>query len=185
MKNYYLITKEATKYWKKAIKSDRVMVANYDGNIYIVNGFNAFRFPAMPLLWDEIARPAFMAEMPADGAAVNYLRGEACPDNAASVANIFNRNMEDRTHAARMPFMSDANGETCRLFKNTAGKLAIVNVKYDALVDFSQAESIYCAGSINPIVAENEHFAAILLPMRLSPLFADLARETFGGLLEV
>lgn len=184
MKNYYLITKEATKYWKKAIKSDRVMVANYDGKIYIVNGYNAFRFPAMPLLWDELARPAFMAEMPVDGAAVEYIRGEARPGCAPDIANLFNRNMEDRTPAARMPFMSDANGETCRLFKNTAGKLAIVNVKYDAMVDFSMAESIYCAGSVNPVIAENEHFAAILLPMRLSPIFADLARETFGGLTE-
>ena len=185
MKNYYLITKEAAKYWKKAIKSDRVMVANYDGNIYIVNGYNAFRFPAMPLLWDEIARPAFMMEMPADGTAVNYMRGEAGPECAPDIANIFNRNMEDRTHAARMPFMSDANGETCRIFKNAAGKIAIVNVKYDALVDFGQAESIYCASGVSPVIAENEHFAAILLPMRQSHLFADLARETFGGLLEV
>lgn len=108
MKNYYLITKEATKYWKKAIKNDRVMVANYDGKIYVVNGYNAFRFPAMPLLWDELARPAFMAEMPADGAAVEYLRGEARPGNAA----------------------------------------------------------------------------AILLPVRISPAFAETVRDTFGGLLE-
>ncbi len=184
MKNYYLITKEATKYWKKAIKNDRVMVANYDGKIYVVNGYNAFRFPAMPLLWDELARPAFMAEMPADGAAVQYMRGEARPGDAASIANIFNRNMEDRTPATRSPFMADMGDKTCRVFKNAAGKIAAIDAKYDALVDFSFADSIYNAGSVSPVIAENEHFAALLLPVRISPAFAETVRDTFGGLLE-
>lgn len=184
MKNYYLITKEATKYWKKAIKNDRVMVTCHDNTIYIVNGYNAFKMPANGYIWDELARPAFMVKMPEEGAAFQYFRGEKQPAVSADIVNILDRNLQDTTPATRCPFVYDTKDITLRLFKNDNGSISGINVKYDAMVDPSQAENIYCGGRYSPVVLKNEHFTALIMPVRMSDYFPDQARETFAKLLE-
>ena len=161
-----MITKEATKYWKKAIKCDRVIVANYKGSIYIVNGYNAFKFPAMPVLWDEIARPAFMMEIPADGASVEYRNGDVINSCAPDVADIFNRVTKNKTEAFRTPFTIDSKDITLRIFRNKNSDIATVNVAYDALVDFSYAENIYFKSHKSPVyVTNSQGFEAILMPV--------------------
>ena len=184
--NDFLITKEATKYWKKAIKNDRVMIANYGGSVYIVNGYNAFKFPAAPCFWDELARPAFMAEMPEDGTAAEYWNGERRPGIAAEVVNIFKRNEETiNTAAERTPFTMDHKGVTLRIFKNGRGDITTVNIIYDSLVDFSHAEKIYCNGKVSPLYISNElGFSALLLPVRRPDNMPHMVEETFAGLLE-
>ena len=186
MKNYYLITKEAPKYWKKALKNDRIMIANFEESIYIVNGYNAFKFPAIPYLWDEIARPAFMCEMPADGTAAQYMSGERSPGCAADIANIFNRNREAmNTAAERTPFTMECGNYITRLFKNGHGDVTVINTQYDAMVDFSQVDKLYCNGKLSPVYAENETgFAALLLPIRRPDNMAEIVNNTFAGLLE-
>lgn len=184
MKNYYLITKEATKYWKKAIKNDRVMVTCHENTIYIVNGYNAFKFPANGYIWDELARPAFMVDMPEEGAAFRYLNGEKQPGFSADIVNILDRNLENKTPAQRTAFTFDSKELTLRLYKNENGSVSGVNVKYDSMVDASQAEKIYCGGRYSPVVFENEHFTALIMPVRMSGYFPDLVLDAFGGLLE-
>lgn len=189
--NDFLITKEATKYWKKAIKKDRVMIAEHEGDIYIVNGYNAFKFPAAPYIWDEIARPAFMCDMPTEGKAVEYRNGKTVPGFTPDIVKIFNRNKETITTAAeRTPFTMDFKSvheteqKTLRIFKNGNGDITTVNSVYDALVDFSHAEKIYCNGKVSPVYIENElGFAALLLPVRHPDAMPEIIRGTFAGLL--
>ena len=184
MKNYYLITKEATKYWKKAIKNDRVMVTCHGNTIYIVNGYNAFKMPANGYIWDELARPAFMVEMPEEGAAFQFLRGEKQPAVSADIVNILDRNLQDTTPATRSPFVYDTKDISLRLFKNDNGSISGINVKYDAMVDPEYVENIYCGGRYSPVILKNEHFTALIMPVRMSDYFTDQTRETFAKLLE-
>ena len=186
MKNYYLITKEATKYWKKALKNDRVMIACKENTIYIVNGFNAFKMPAYVPIWDELARPAFMTECPEEGAAIEFFRGEKKPGCAQNVIDIFTKVTGDTTPAKRSPFTVDANdGLTMRLYTNANGSVSGINSVYDAMVDPSQVEEIYCGGRYSPVILKNEHFTALIMPVRMADNFSEKARETFGKLLEV
>lgn len=185
MKNYYLITKEATKYWKKAIGKDRVMVANYDNAIYIVNGYNAFKFPAMSAIWDEIARPAFMVDMPGDGAAFQYLRGEKQTAEPENVVKIFIGATTDTTPATRSPFQIDGKDITIRLYKNDNETISGVNVVYDAMVDPLRADYIYCGGKYAPVIFKNDlGFTALIMPVRLSDTLPEKIRDTFAQLLE-
>ena len=184
MKNYYMITKEATKYWKKAIKNDRVMVTQHDGTIYIVNGYNAFKFPATPAIWDEIARPAFMQDMPEEGKAFQYLRGEKQPATSVDIVRLIDRNLEDTTPAARSPFAFDSKNISVRLYKNSYGSITGINSAYDAMVDPSQVSNMYCAGKLSPVILSNDHFTALLMPVRLDYTLTEAARETFSTLLE-
>ena len=185
MKNYYLITKEATKYWKKAIKNDRVMVACKENTIYIVNGYNAFTMPANGYIWDELARPAFMVDMPEEGAAFAFFRGEKQPADGQNVVNIFTHASNNTTPAARSPFTIDSNnGLSMRLYTNENGSITGINAVYDTMVDPSQAENIYCGGRYSPVILKNDHFTALIMPVRMSDTFPAQARETFGKLLE-
>jgi len=185
MKNYYMITKETTKYWKKAIKNDRVMVANDGESIYIVNGYNAFKFPAMPVLWDEIARPAFMVDMPEEGAASQYNCGERQTATADDVKNVFNRALSTKTPAMRSNFVYESENITLRLYKNKNGSITGVNVKYDAMIDPDQVKNIYCGGRYSPVILENDFFTALIMPVKMHDGFQENARDTFAGLLEV
>ncbi len=184
--NDYLITKEATKYWKKAIKSDRVKIANYDGNIYILNGYNAFKFPAAPVYWDAVARPAFMCDMPADGDAMEYHNGQKRPDIAAEVAVIFDKCVGRQDIAAyRTQFSKDFSGGSLRIFKNGHGDITTINVLYDCLVDFSKAEKIFCNDKISPVCVSDKYgFSALLMPVRQPHDMPQIVRNTFAGLLE-
>lgn len=186
MKKYYLITKDATKYWKKAIKNDRVMVANHDNFIYIVNGYNAFKFPALPAIWDDIARAAFMVDIPEAGAAFQHCHGEKQTADAANVVNIFENATKDTTPAARSPFQFDSKDITVRLYKNDNGTLSGVNIVYDAMVDPLQADNICCGGRYSPIIFKNDlGFTALIMPVRLHDAFPEKIRDTFAQLLEV
>ena len=183
MKNYCLITKEATKYWKKAIKNDRVMVTQHDGIIYIVNGYNAFKFPAMPAIWDELARPAFMVDMPADGEAFSYFRGVKNTAVSGDIVNILDRNLTDTTKASRSPFTYDSKDLTVRLYTNDNGSISGINVKYDAMVDPSQVKEIYCGGRYSPVVLVNGEYTALIMPVRINVL-DDAVKDTFYKILE-
>ena len=183
MKNYYLITKEATKYWKKAIKNDRVMVTCHDNTIYIVNGYNAFKMPANGYIWDELARPAFMVDMPEEGAAFQFFQGNKQPAISTDIVNILDRNLQDTTPATRSPFTYDSKDITLRLYKNANGTITGLNVKYDAMVDPSQADSIYCGGRYSPVVLKNEHFTAFIMPVRITTL-EEAVKDTFNKLME-
>ena len=184
MKNYYLITKEATKYWKKAIKNDRVMVTNHDDKIYVVNGYNAFIFPALPVLWDELARPAFLQEMPDDGASFQYLKGEKQPAVSMDIVNIMERNLQDETAAARTPFTYDTKNGRLRLYKNANNNLIGVNVIYDSMVDHERATAIYCGGRYSPVVFRDEHFTALIMPVKMSDNLPGEITEVFCKYME-
>lgn len=185
VKNYYMITKEATKYWKKAIKNDRIMVTHQDGCIYIINGYNAFKMPAVAHIWDDIARGAFMVDMPEDGAAFQYIRGEKQAADPAYILKIFTGATGDTTPATRTPFQLDSNDITIRLYKNDNGSISGVNIAYDAMVDPSQADQIFCGGRYSPVVLKNEFFTALLMPVKLQDTFPEKIRNTFTKLLEV
>ena len=184
MKNHYLITKDAVKYWKKAIKNDRVMVACQENTIYIVNGYNAFTMPAIGYIWDELARPAFMVDAPEEGAAFQFLRGEKQPAVAADVVNIFTKFSADTTPAARSPFTFASENLVFRLYTNSKGSVIGINAAYDAMVDPSQAENIYCGGRYSPVVLKNEHFTALIMPVRMSYDFPGCVRKTFAKIIE-
>lgn len=184
MKNYYLITKETTKYWKKAIKKDRIMVANDGENIYIVNGYNAFKLPAMPAIWDELARPAFMENMPEAGAAYQYNRGERQTAMADDVKNIFNRALSDETPAARSPFIFDCGDKALRLYKNENGSITGVNSIYDAMIDHDLTMNIYCGGRYSPVIFVNSDFTALIMPVRMQDNFSGRVLDMFAGLLD-
>ena len=183
MKTNYLITKDATKYWKKAIKNDRVMVTNHGGIIYIVNGYNAFKFPAMPLLWDELARPAFMVDMPEEGAAFQYIRGEKQAAISADVARLIDRNLSDTTAASRSPFTFE-NSYSLRLYTNENGSIIAINALYDAMVDTSSAEKIYCGGRYSPVVFVAGEFTALIMPVKLADSFQRSVMDTFKKIME-
>lgn len=184
MKNYCLITKEATKYWKKAIKNDRVMVTQHDGIIYIVNGYNAFKFPAMPAIWDDLARPAFMVDMPAEGEAFSYFNGRKSAAVSGDIVNIFDRNLADKTEAIRSPFTYEGKDITLRLYTNKNGSVSGINAKYDAMVDPSQVKEIYCGGRYSPVVFVNGEYTALVMPVRMNAL-DDAVKDTFYKILEV
>lgn len=185
MKNYYLITKEATKYWKKAIKKDRVMVANDGENIYIVNGFNAFKLPAMPETWNDLARPAFLESMPEPGAAFQYTHGERQTATADDVKRIFETHAKPETPATRSAFSVDFDNGALRLYKNEYGSITGVNSIYDAMVDHDLTMSVYCGGRYSPVIFVNSDFTALIMPVRIADTFPDRVRDTFAGLLEV
>ena len=184
MKNYYMITKEATKYWKKAIKNDRIMVTQHDGIIYIVNGYNAFKFPAVSAIWDDLARPAFMVEMPAEGEAFSYFNGRKNTAVSSNIVDILDRNLTDKTTAVRSPFTYDCKDLTVRLYKNTNGSISGINVKYDAMVDPSQVKEIYCGGRYSPVVFINGEYTALVMPVRTGDGFPDIIRDTFAKVME-
>lgn len=184
MKKYYLVTKDATKYWKKAIKNDRVMVANDGESIYIVNGFNAFKLPAMPAIWDDLARQAFMENMPEPGAAFQYMSGERQTATADDVKNIFNRQLSDKTIATRSAFTVDSGTGTLRLYKNENGSITGINSIYDAMIDHDLVMDVYCGGRYSPVIFVNADFAALVMPCRMQDNFKNRVRETFDGLLE-
>ena len=185
MKNYCMITKETTKYWKKAIKNDRVMVTQRGGLIYIINGYNAFKFPAMPVLWDDLARPAFMVDMPADGEAFAYFCGNKKPAASDDIVNILERNLKDTTKATRSPFTFDSKDITLRLYKNENGSVSAINAKYDSMVDHSQVKEVYCGGRYSPVVLIDGEYTALIMPVRTGDALQDQARDTFKKLLEV
>ena len=180
MKTNFLITGEATKYWKKAIKNDRVMVANYDGNIYILNGFNAFKMPKNSYIWDAIARPAFMVDMPESGAAFQYWRGEKQPAIAQEIAQKMNGLLEDKTPAQRLPFVYDAPIVKTRLYSLGAGVVIGVDAKYDSMVDITYAKNIYCKSKYSPVVIADDHFTALLMPIRMADTFGETIANAFG-----
>ena len=183
MKNYCMITKEATKYWKKAIKNDRVMVTQRDGLIYIINGYNAFKFPAMPVLWDDLARPAFMVDMPAEGEAFTYFCGKKQNSMSSDIISILDRNLQDKTPATRSPFVYAAKDITLQLYKNNNGSVTGLNVKYDAMVDPDQVKEIYCGGRYSPVVFIDGEFTALIMPVRM-PLLDDAVKDTFQKIME-
>lgn len=168
MKNAtYFITKETTKYWKKAVKKDRVQVARKDRSIYIVNGYNAFKIPASESLWNEICRPAFMVDMPENETAFQWVNGEKGPADAAAVLNIWNTNEKAITTAAtRSQYVFDGANIPLRLFVTDNGAVAAVKVEYDKMVDFTAAKEIRCNGKRSAVyVSDGGDFAALLLPM--------------------
>ena len=185
MKNNYMITKEATKYWKKAIKKDRVMVTCKNNTVYIVNGYNAFKMPAISYIWDDLARPAFMVDMPAEGAAFQYFRGEKQPAISSEIVNILDRNLSEKTEAKRSPFQFDGKDITLRLYKNSFGSVASINASYDSMVDHSQVKSVYCGGKHCPVILNNEHFTALIMPVRTGDEIQNQARDIFKKMLEV
>lgn len=184
MKTNYLITGEATKYWKKAIKSDRVMIANKSEHIYILNGYNAFKFPAKPFLWDAIARAAFMVDMPGSDSAFQYYNGEKQFATVDDVAQRIEQIIEDRTPAQRLPFCWDAPFCTTRLYSINNGEIAGVNVKYDAMVNIELAKKVYCKGRYAPVVIADDYITAILMPVRLDDKFNDQIEEAFAQIIE-
>lgn len=179
MKNHYLITGAATKYWKKAIKNDRVMVCNKDGYIYILNGYNAFKMPAVPYLWDVLARPAFMVDMPEPGAAFQYDRGEKREAIAADIAFKIDSFLTNTAPAERLPFMFDSLNITARLYKLNTGTVVGVDVKYDEMVNASMANAIYCGGKYAPVVFINDQFVALLMPVKLCDVFPEKVATAF------
>jgi hypothetical protein len=185
MKNYYLITKEATKYWKKAIKNDRVMITCHENTIYIVNGYNAFKMPANGYIWDELARPAFMVDMPEEGAAFQFFHGEKQPAVSSDIVSLLDRNLTEKTPAKRSAFVYESKDVTLRLYKNENGGVTGVNVKYDAMIDPDQAKNIYCGGRYSPVILEDDFFTAFIMPVRIHDAFQSNARDTFAKLLEV
>jgi hypothetical protein len=180
-----MITKETTKYWKKAIKNDRVMITNDGESVYILNGFNAFKFPAMPLLWDEIARPAFMVDMPEEGNAFMYFCGKKQPAIHSDIIKLFENVTKDKTPATRSAFTYEGKDVSLRLYKNANGSVTGINIKYDAMINPEQVKNIYCGGRYSPVILENEHFTALIMPVRMHDAFPNHARDTFAKLLEV
>ena len=168
MKYNWMLTKETTKYWKKAIKNDRVMVANVDDFLYIVNGYNAFRVPAYPLFWEELARPAFMIDMPEDGKAVQFMRGEKTEYPAQDVKNLFERVVSvAEKPVQRTPLQFDAEKGTTRIYRHESGQLTFIMAKYDSMIDFAQVDKIASYGVLSPIVCKNATVAAVLMPIRV------------------
>lgn len=186
MKFDCLITAEATKYWKKAIKNDRVMIASVEGYVYIVNGFNAFKFPANGYIWDQLARAAFMIDMPADGAGVSFMRGEKTPHAAQDVKNVFVKNFSAaEKNAVLTPFAFDCKSgkATVQLYQNEDFKIIGVDQKYNNMINFSFADFIKCNGPVAPVCigGTDGEFQAILLPMRLNDDFNTTVFSVFGG----
>jgi hypothetical protein len=179
-----MITKEATKYWKKAIKKDRVMVCRKEDIIYILNGYNAFMFPAMPWIWETFAQPAFMLDMPENNAAFQFLCGSKQWANAGDIINIIKRQLSDETPAIRSPFTFETKeGKNLRLYKNSNGSVSGIDTNYDAMVDHSHVETIYCGGRYSPVILKNNDITALIMPVRMDPCFQDQARDTFGKLI--
>ena len=183
MKVECMITKEATKYWKKAIRRDRVMVCREENNIYVLNGYNAFIFPAVPLIWETLAQPAFMVDMPAPGTAFQYFRGEKQWASVEDIVAIFNRQLSDETPATRTAFIFDTGEKILRLYKNGNGNISGVDAAYDLMVDHSQVKEIYCGGRYSPVVLKNDYITALIMPVRMCGNFPDQVRDTFEKLL--
>lgn len=179
MKNKYMLTKEVTKYWKKAIKTDTVMVTRCDDKIYILNGYNAFIIPAAPIVWDDIVRPALAMEAPENGAAFQFVRGEKQAVTQADIINIIEKNTQDKTPAMRTPFTYDTANGSLRLYKNANDTLSAVSTKYDAMIDYALADNVYCGGRYAPVVFEAAYFTALLMPVKINDSFAPEVKMTF------
>lgn len=179
MKNRYMLTKEVTKYWKKAIQTDAVMVTRRDDKIYILNGYNAFIIPALPVVWDEIVRPALAMEMPENNAAFQFVKGEKQAAVQADIINIIEKCTQDKTPAMRTPFTYDAANGSLRLYKNANDALTAVSTKYDAMIDYALADNIYCGGRCSPVVFETICFTALLMPVRINDSFTPDVKMTF------
>jgi hypothetical protein len=124
-------------------------------------------------------------DMPEDGAAFMYFCGKNQPAIHSDILNIFNHALSDKTPATRSAFVYESENITLRLYKNKNGSITGVNVKYDAMIDPAQVENIYCGGRYSPVILENEHFTALIMPVKMHDGFLENARDTFAGPLEV
>ena len=166
-KHTYFITAAAVKYWKKEVKSGNLRVATSGDKIYIVNGFNAFVIPNNNYIYSELVQPATLHPMPADGSAYIWQNGKMREDRAADTVNIVERILSANADTVeRTRFSVDTgNDTTCRIYKLSGGPLAMVNVNYDAMVDFTFAHTATMANNKALAVFRSGEFIAVLLPV--------------------
>lgn len=166
-KNYYPITAAAVKYWKKEVKNGNLRIATSGDKIYIVNSYNAFVIPNNNYIYSELVQPAALHPAPADGIAYIWRNSEMREERAADTINIVERILSaDAGTVERTRFSVDADkSTTCRVYKLSDGKLAMVNTNYDSMVDLTYKHTATMANDKAPAVFRFEHFTAILLPV--------------------
>lgn len=171
-KHTYFITAAAVKYWKNEVKSGNLRIATSGDKIYIVNSFNAFVIPNNNYIYSELVQPATLHPMPADGSAYIWQNGKMREDRAADTVNLVERIISANAAAVeRSRFTADyGGGEVCRIYKFSGGTLAGINVKYDAMVDFTFSHTATMASNRSPAVFRSGDFIAVLLPLNLPAL---------------
>ena len=180
-KHNYFITNEAVKYWKKEAKSGRLHVARSGDKTYIVNSYSAFVIPANPLLYENLVQPATLRPGPEDGKSQIWKNGEYYEEPATETVRMVENILSENTDTVnRTPFTMDVETGVIRIYKLASGALAGINVKYDAMVDFSFGHTAVMANPKAPAVFRSGDFTALLLPV-YKPELETWARALTGG----
>ena len=183
MKNFTFITKDATKYWKKEVssKKGRLQIATNGDKIYIVNSYNAFIIPNNAALYALLVQPATLMPAPEDGAAHIWINGDFRKDSAASTVSMIENTLSASGNpVSRSGFIIDGkNNDQLRVFKLSDGSLSSINIKYDAMLDFSLPYSATMKNTKAPAVFRSGDFTGILLPV-FFPELSNRVRDLLG-----
>lgn len=169
MKAKYTINREATKLWKRSAKHARLIIAVHGGNVLIVTEACAFELPAHRVVWDDLVRPAIDMDMPENGRAYSWHKGQMILTDAADTVNLV-KNLIDRATepAKRTLFMIDtpAGEATCRIYKSGNGKFAVTNEAFDAMLNHDFVSSVYMNTETAPAVFVGNQMTVAILPIR-------------------
>lgn len=184
MKNNFFVTSAATKYWKKEVKNGRLHVATQGDKIYIVNSCSAFVIPNNQYIFAELVQPATMRPAPADGAAHIWRNGDFREDTAAGTVDLVTcilNAAQDAAPVERTRFSVDIEKDTHRVYKLTGGAAAMVNSKYDCMVDRTFRHTAKMANNKAPLILSDGEFTGILMPVHPGNLPGWIAELAAGG----
>lgn len=177
-KSVYLITKEATKYWKRCTKSGRLSVAVKDDKIYIVTEATAVIIPADKSIWAYLVSPAIGYNMPENNRAYHWDNGSmiitAADDTVRLVDNILN---EATGPAKRTRFTAEIDSKKKvfgRIYKTACGLPGVVDEALESMVDFRMMHEINMAKPISPAIITGLNMTAVIMPIRSDWLCATL-----------
>ena len=178
-KSVYLITKEATRYWKHCTKHNRFRIAVKNDKIYIVSDATAFVIPADKIIYENLVLPAVGYNMPENNRAYHWDNGSmiitAADDTVRLVDNLLN---EPTGPARRTRFTVDVKGAAdCigRIYKTDSGELGVINEAFDSMINFNMMHEISMAKAIAPAVITGLNMTVVILPIRANWLKATLA----------
>lgn len=169
MKNYYFITNAAVKYWKKEVKNGNLRVATLEGQIYIVNSYNAFIIPAG--LYSAMVQPATLQAAPEEGRAYIWKNGKFSTGDAADVAAIVTRAIDpDAPNAERTAFSVDHKTGAARIYKLEGGELAPISGEFDAMLNHDYRHTIQARSTKSAFVFKTDGITAVIMPIYYRPL---------------
>lgn len=182
MKARYMINREATKLWKRSAKRARLIIAVHDGKVLIVTEACAFELPAYGSVWDDLVRPAIDMDMPENGRAYSWHKGQMVLTDAADTVKMVKSLVDKATEPAkRTPFMIDTPGgeAACHVYKSGNGKFAVINEAFDMMINHDCVGGVYMNTEIAPAVLVGSQMTVAILPIRAYWLKREI-EEVFG-----